>query len=161
MSRMVHDSCELGIRSTYGVAPVELIEHSPDVVVPLTFAHRFGQPACAETSRSRRSRRIQKSTSPFCRISSATTCRSGRRTSLPGESYPRAYAVAIGLDPREVIKHFRREFLTAGATKPCPSIAQAVAPTPATIPILAVTFAVAYTIARWLAPVARAPARVS
>ncbi len=70
------------------------------------------------------------------------------------ESYVRAYAEAIGLDPREVIDGFRREVAAGEA-----SILAAPSPkprrlTPVTIPIiLAVTFVLAYVLVRWVAHV--------
>ncbi len=158
---MVHDSCELGIRSTYGVAPVELIEHSPDAVVPPTFG------ASLRAARLRRDISI-KAVAAHTKINVAFLQDLERNdlSKWPAnqfyrESYLRAYAVAIGLDPREVIEHFRREFQTAGGSSTAPPSPRPRRLTPVTIPfILAVTFAVTYTIARWLAPVAPAPARV-
>ena len=161
MSGMVHDSCELGIRSTYGVAPVELIEHSPDAVVPPTFG------ASLRAARLRRNIALNavaahtKINVAFLQDLERNDLSKWPANQFYRESYLRAYAVAIGLDPREVIEHFRREFQTAGGSSTALPSTRPRRLTPVTIPIiLAVTFAVAYTIARSLAPVAPAPARV-
>jgi cytoskeleton protein RodZ len=74
------------------------------------------------------------------------------------ESYLRAYAEAIGLDPREVIDGFRRELGSAGAASTTAQSSKPRRLTPVTIPIiLAVTFGVAYSLARWRAPALNAP----
>jgi cytoskeletal protein RodZ len=73
------------------------------------------------------------------------------------ESYLRAYAVAIGLNPGEVIAGFRRELATAGDSSRSDPSSRQRRLTPVTIPIiLAVTFVVAYALARWLAPAPQA-----
>lgn len=74
------------------------------------------------------------------------------------ESYLRAYCEAIGLDAREVIDGFRRELSGAdGSSADAPSVRPRRL-TPLTIPIiLAVTFVVFYSIARWLGPAAGQP----
>ena len=68
------------------------------------------------------------------------------------ETYLRAYATAIGLDPRDVVERFRRELDVPDPPKP---VAVPRKPqrrlTPATIPvILAVTFVGAYAAGRLL-----------
>ena len=83
------------------------------------------------------------------------------------ESYLRAYATAIGLDPRDVVERFRRELDVPEPPKPA---AVPLAPqrrstqrrlTPATIPvILAVTFVVAYAVGRMLSREQDAQARI-
>ena len=69
------------------------------------------------------------------------------------ESYLRAYATAVGLDQRDVIQQYRRELAASRAIE-VPAVAKRPRRlTPVTIPlILAVTFVVAYSAARWLAP---------
>ncbi len=75
------------------------------------------------------------------------------------ESYVRAYAEAIGLNPREVIDGFRREIAVVDASNVAAPNSRPRRLTPVTIPIiLAVTFVVAYALARWLAPASQAPA---
>ena len=161
MSGMVHDSCELGVRSTYGVAPVELIEHSPDAVVPPTFG------ASLRAARLRRNIALNtvaahtKINVAFLQDLERNDLSKWPANQFYRESYLRAYAVAIGLDPREVIEHFRREFQTAGGSSTALPPTRPRRLTPVTIPIiLAVTFAVTYTIARWPAPDAPAAVRV-
>lgn len=74
------------------------------------------------------------------------------------ESYLRAYADAIGLNPREVIEGFRREIAAVEASNLAAPNAKPRRLTPVTIPIiLALTFVVAYGLARWLAPASPAP----
>jgi len=74
------------------------------------------------------------------------------------ESYLRAYALAIGLNPREVIEGFRRELAAAEASNTAIPSSGPRRLTPVTIPIiLAVTFIVFYSLSRWLAPAADAP----
>jgi cytoskeletal protein RodZ len=69
------------------------------------------------------------------------------------ESYLRAYSTAIGLNPREVIDGFRREFVDSPAPRPVPPSRNAHWLNPVTIPIiLALTFVAAYSIARMYAP---------
>ena len=73
------------------------------------------------------------------------------------ESYLRAYATAIGLDPRDVVERFRRELEAAEPEQPAPARpgpqrrpSQRLL-TPATIPlILAITFVAAFAVGRWL-----------
>ena len=161
MAGTVHDSCELGIRSTYGVAPVELIEHSPAAVVPPTFG------ASLRTARLRRDISLKavaaqtKINVAFLQDLERNDLSKWPANQFYRESYLRAYAVAIGMDPREVIEHFRREFQTAAGSSTALPSPRPRRLTPVTIPIiLALTFAVTYTIARSFAPVAPAPARV-
>ena len=73
------------------------------------------------------------------------------------ESYLRAYATAIGLDPRDVVERFRRELDVPEPEKPAavrrapPRRSTQRRLTPATIPIiLAITFVSAYGVGRWL-----------
>ncbi len=74
------------------------------------------------------------------------------------ESYLRAYSIAIGLNPRDVIDGFRREIAVRGSSNAALPSSRPRRLTPVTIPIiLAVTFVVAYSLARWLAPVASVP----
>jgi transcriptional regulator with XRE-family HTH domain len=69
------------------------------------------------------------------------------------ESYLRAYSTAIGLDPREVIDGFRKEFVASSAPRPVPPSRNAHWLNPVTIPIiLALTFVGAYSMARLFAP---------
>jgi cytoskeletal protein RodZ len=140
---------------------VELIEHSPDAVVPPTFG------ASLRAARLRRNIALNavaahtKINVAFLQDLERNDLSKWPANQFYRESYLRAYAVAIGLDPREVIEHFRREFQTAGGPSAALPSATPRRLTPVTIPlILAVTFAVTYTIARWLAPAAPAPARV-
>ena len=83
------------------------------------------------------------------------------------ESYLRAYATAIGLDPRDVVERFRRELDAPEPPKPAavPRAPQRRSTqrrlTPATIPvILAVTFVVAYAVGRMLSREQDAQARI-
>ncbi len=74
------------------------------------------------------------------------------------EIYLRAYCEAIGLDAREVIDGFRRDLSGADASSADAASVRPRRLTPVTIPIiLAVTFVVFYSIARWLAPAAEQP----
>jgi cytoskeletal protein RodZ len=75
------------------------------------------------------------------------------------ESYLRAYAEAVGLDPAEVIDAFRHELVAAGEwNAPAPAAEQRRL-TPVTIPIiLAVTFVTLYSLARWTAALPEDPA---
>ena len=67
------------------------------------------------------------------------------------ESYLRAYAKAVGLNPRDVIDGFRREFAGAGAADLAAPPTKPRRLTPVTIPIiLAVTLAASYALGRWL-----------
>jgi transcriptional regulator with XRE-family HTH domain len=69
------------------------------------------------------------------------------------ESSLRAYSTAIGLDPREVIDGFRKEFVASSAPRPVPPSRNAHWLNPVTIPIiLALTFVGAYSMARLFAP---------
>jgi cytoskeletal protein RodZ len=75
------------------------------------------------------------------------------------ENYLRAYAEAIGLDPRDVIDGFRRELAATEASNGAVPSARPRRLTPVTIPIiLAVTFVVFYALARWVAPSPQRPA---
>ena len=76
------------------------------------------------------------------------------------ESYVRAYAKAVGLNPRDVIDGFRREFFGAGASDVAAPPAKPRRLTPVTIPIiLAATLLVSYSLARWLSSDADVPVR--
>lgn len=74
------------------------------------------------------------------------------------ESYLRAYAEAVGLDPGEVIDAFRGE-LAADGTSDKEDAPHKRHLTPVTIPILiAITFVTIYSVTRWVTPVPREPA---
>ena len=76
------------------------------------------------------------------------------------ESYIRAYAKAVGLNPRDVIDGFRREFSAAGGSDVAAPPAKPRRLTPVTIPIiLAATLLVSYSLARWLSSDADVPVR--
>ena len=69
------------------------------------------------------------------------------------ESYLRAYATAVGLDQADVIEEYRREQAASDIADVPAVTARPRQLTPITIPlILALTFAVAYSAARWIAP---------
>jgi len=74
------------------------------------------------------------------------------------ESYLRGYAEAVGLDPAEVVEAFRSEFVrdeTSGAT----ARATQRRLTPVTVPIIvAVTFVIFYSLARFTTAVQKDPA---
>jgi len=74
------------------------------------------------------------------------------------ESYLRGYAEAVGLDPAEVVEAFRSELIpdeTSGAT----ARATQRRLTPVTVPIIvAITFAILYSLARFMTAVQRDPA---
>lgn len=71
------------------------------------------------------------------------------------ESYLRAYASAIGLEPQEVVNRYRSEFERIGpqdATPPTPVKATGIMPPAAISFIVVVTFVIAYSLGRWYAP---------
>ena len=78
------------------------------------------------------------------------------------ESYLRAYASAIGLDPRHVVDEFRRlqaPPVVRDVPLPLPTPRRL---TPRTIPlIIAVTFVIAYSLGRWWQPASQSPAQHS
>ena len=70
------------------------------------------------------------------------------------ESYLRAYADAVGLDPRDVVHRYRSEHGAIDVENAAPPMSRPRRLTPVTIPlILAVTFAIAYVTGRLLSPV--------
>lgn len=70
------------------------------------------------------------------------------------ESYLRAYADAVGLDPAEVIDAYRHELASAATSGTVASTTTRRRLTPVTIPIiLAVTFVTVYSVARWMTAV--------
>ena len=79
------------------------------------------------------------------------------------ESYLRAYADAVGLDPAEVIDGYRHEFMSAGTSGTAASTTTRRRLTPVTIPIiLAITFVTVYSLARWMTSIqGEAPAGTS
>jgi cytoskeletal protein RodZ len=136
---------------------VELIDHSPDAVLPPSFgaslrSARLSRDIALDAVAARTKINVA-----FLQDLERGDLSKWPENQFYRESYLRAYALAIGLNPREVIDRFRREFPGAGPSRPDLPPAAPRRLTPVTIPmILAVTFAVAYTLARWFAPAAPA-----
>ena len=75
------------------------------------------------------------------------------------ESYLRAYAEAVGLDPDDVIDAFRSEFDPAATSDGAAIVTKPRRLTPVTIPIIvAITFVTLYSLTRWMAASSEAPA---
>jgi hypothetical protein len=75
------------------------------------------------------------------------------------ESYLRAYADAVGLDPRDVVHRYRREHAPIDVENAVPPASRPRRLTPVTIPlILVVTFAIAFATGRLLGPTSEAQA---
>ena len=75
------------------------------------------------------------------------------------ESYLRAYAEAVGLDPDDVIDAFRCEFDAAGTSNEAALVTKPRRLTPVTIPIIvAITFVTLYSLTRWMAASSEDPA---
>ena len=139
-------------------SPVELVDHAHDALLPPTFG--------ASLRAARLSRNISLDTVAARTKINRTFFQDLERDDLSKwpsgqfyrESYLRAYAKAIGLNPRDVIDGFRREFVAGGASNPARPPAKPRRLTPVTIPIiLAVTLAGSYSLARWRTPVADVP----
>ncbi len=137
---------------------MELVDHSHDAVLPPTFG--------ASLRAARLSRNISLDTVAAHTKINRSFFQDLERNDLSKwpsgqfyrESHLRAYAKAVGLNPREVIDGFRRE-LAAGGTNSALPPGTPRRLTPVTIPIiLALTLAVSYSLARWLAPEVQMPA---
>lgn len=153
MSGIANDSCQFGIRSLNGVRAVELIEHSPDAVLPPTFGASL---RAARLSRNMTLDEVATRTKinvAFLRDLERNDLSKWPASQFYRESYLRAYARAVGLDPGELIESFRRESKNGDESSAARPPARPRRLTPVTIPIiLAVTFALSYALARWLAP---------
>jgi cytoskeletal protein RodZ len=132
---------------------VELADRSSDTVVPPSFG------ASLREARLRRNISLEdiaahtKINRSFLQDLERNDLSRWPRNQFYCESYLRAYSTAIGLDPREVIDGFRKEFVASSAPRPVPPSRNAHWLNPVTIPIiLAVTFVSAYLLARVFAP---------
>jgi cytoskeletal protein RodZ len=157
LDQIVHRRA-LGVRWVNGAPQVELVDHSHDAVPSPTFG--------ASLRAARLSRNISldavaahtKINRSFFRDLECDDLSKWPSNQFYCESYLRAYALAIGLNPRDVIDGFRREIATRGPSNAALPSSRTRRLTPVTIPIiLAVTFIVAYSLARWLAPAVSAP----
>jgi len=133
--------------------PVELADRSSDTVVPPSFG------ASLREARIRRNISLEdiaahtKINRSFLQDLERNDLSKWPQNQFYCESYLRAYSTAIGLNPREVIDGFRKEFVASSAPRPVPPSRNAHWLNPVTIPIiLAVTFVGAYSIARLFAP---------